>query len=231
MDLREASRQKLAGPVGHVYFGQQGACSEVDGFGCAYNFAQEFLAGILSQFEVSAKARTNGRGISLRNVDENAEGGGLREVEQLRRGTAIAGVDECTDIDVTSRDYAAEWRINVLERFQLLETTDIGFAGLHDGAFGLEVASGVVDFLFGDAVGFEQFRVTCGSDLGKVLVGLEGVQIGARLREFLIDFGRVDVGKQVTLFHARPDVVIPLFQVTVGARVDGRFDISLQCAG
>jgi len=47
----------------------------------------------------------------------------------------------------------------------------------------------------------------------------------------LIDFGSIDVGEQFTFSHAGADVPIPLFEIAVGASVDGRFDVRLHGAG
>ena len=69
--------------------------------------------------------------------------------------------------------------IDALEGFQFFEAANIGFCGLDDSAFSGEVAIGIVDFLFGYAVGFQQFGIARGSDFGEVHVGLSGDQIGA----------------------------------------------------
>ena len=54
--LRVASRQQLAGFVGHIDFRQQRAGVQINGVGRARHCAVKFLSGILRQFQVGAQA-------------------------------------------------------------------------------------------------------------------------------------------------------------------------------
>ena len=62
-------------------------------------------------------------------------------------------------------------------------------------------------------------------------VGLRGFKIGPGLKKLLIDFGSIDVGEQFAFSDAGADVAVPLFEIAVGASVDGRFDVCLHGAG
>jgi hypothetical protein len=66
---------------------------------------------------------------------------------------------------------------------------------------------------------------------GKVRIGLHALQLGTRLVQLLVDLGRFDLGQKVALVHVRADVEVPLLQVAVGARVDGRIGKRLYVAG
>jgi hypothetical protein len=54
---------------------------------------------------------------------------------------------------------------------------------------------------------------------------------GFRLAQLLIEFGRLNLRKQLSAFHAPPDVDIPVFDVSVGAGIDGRFGVRLNVRG
>ena len=119
----------------------------------------------------------------------------------------------------------------MLEGFQLFQPAHVRLCRFHVGDFGFQIANGIVYFLFGDAVGLNEFLVTRRRDPGEVRVGLGGIQVGARLGQLLIYFRSVDVREQFALPDAAADIVIPLFQIAVGACVDRRFDICLHGAG
>jgi len=95
-----------------------------------------------------------GRG-ALWNIYVNANGSVCASEKQLLGGTAIAGVDQCSDIPLRRVDNAAEGSVNMLEGFQFGEAMDIGLRRGDTGLFGGQIAGGVVHFLFGDAVGLD----------------------------------------------------------------------------
>jgi hypothetical protein len=48
------------------------------------------------------------------------------------------------------------------------------------------------------------------------------------LCELLIDFRRVNLGKNIALLDVAADVFVPLLEVAVGARIEWRLDVGLQ---
>ena len=56
---------------------------------------------------------------------------------------------------------------------------------------------------------------------------MSGIEVGFGLRELLIDFRSIDVGEQCALRNSGADIEIPLLQVAVGTRVDGRLNVGL----
>ena len=55
-------------------------------------------------------------------------------------------------------------------------------------------------------------------------IGLRRREIGARLRELFIHFRRVDVRQQIAFLNPAADIVIPLLEIAVGARVNRGLD-------
>ncbi len=90
-----------------------------------------------------------------------------------------------------------------------------------------KVADRLIGFLLGNGVLFEKTLPADGGGVRQIHVGLDALQIGAGLRELLIDFGRVDLGQQIALLHTGADIEIPALQVSVRARVNRRFNIRL----
>ena len=82
-----------------------------------------------------------------------------------------------------------------------------------------------------DGVGLDQSGVAIGLNVGVVGVGLRGGKIGFGLRHLLVEFGRVDDREQVALLHVCTDVEVPVHQIAIGARVDGRVSIGGHVAG
>ena len=56
-------------------------------------------------------------------------------------------------------------------------------------------------------------------------------QLGARLIQLLVDFGRLDLGEEIALADMLADIEVPFFKVAVGARVDGCIGKRLHVAG
>ena len=67
--------------------------------------------------------------------------------------------------------------------------------------------------------------------LREVQIGLRGLEVGLRLLQLMIHFGRFDLGEEVARLHARADIGIPLLQIAVGARIDRRIDQRLRIPG
>src|SRR4029077_10462786 len=145
-------------------------------------------------------------------------GGGQNK--ELLRAPSVARIDQVAGVHVPARDNAAKGRVDVLERFQLLQAAHVGLRGSGGGALWRVIAARVVDLLFGNAVCLDQLFITRGGNARKILVGLRGAEIGARLVQLLVHFRRVDVGKQFALLHVAPDIVVPLLEVAAGTRVN-----------
>ena len=65
----------------------------------------------------------------------------------------------------------------------------------------------------------------------KLGVGLDALELGARLVKLLVDLRRFDLGEELALYYVGADVEVPLLQVAVGAGVDGRVGEGLHVAG
>src|SRR5580704_8141718 len=130
MDLRVATGKKASVFVGDIHFGEQGTRGEINGFRGAGDLAIKFFTGILAQFEIRAETRANGGGVDLRNVDEHADGIGLRQSEKQLGSAAVAGIDEVADVNVALGDDAAEGRFDTFEGFEILQAANIGFVRL-----------------------------------------------------------------------------------------------------
>ena len=78
---------------------------------------------------------------------------------------------------------------------------------------------------------FNRLRMRVGGDLREIEIGLGGFQIGLRLLQLMIGFGRFDFGEELAGLHVRADVDIPFLQIAGGARVDGRIGERLRVAG
>jgi len=140
----------------------------------------------------------------------------------------ITCIDEIADIDVSARDDAAKWRVDVLEGFKLFQAANVRLCGGYGGTSCGIIAHGIIDFLFRYAVGLDQLFISRGGDARKTLVGLHGAKIGARLRKLLVHLRCFDVGQQFALLHVATNVVVPLFEVAGGSRVNGRLRVGLQ---
>src|ERR1700722_7079006 len=231
VDLRVTTGKEFTGLVGDIDFGVKSAAGEVDGVGGSNDFAVEATAGILHELERRGDPRFDIRCVDFGDADEGANRIGLGEVEECLTGAAIAGVDEVSRIDVALRENAAERRVDVLERFEFFEAADVRFGSSGGRFLCCVIANGVVNFLFRNAIGLDQFLKAIRGDLREILVGFRGAEISSGLQKLLIDFGRVNVGEQFAFLYARADVVIPTNEIAVGARVNRRLNVSLRRGG
>src|SRR5882724_12462545 len=228
MDLGVASRKQLTVFIWHVHFGVEGSAGQVDGVRGSCHFGLKFLSGKLGELQVRAKSSMHGGGIYLRHTHIRTDGVCSGQHEHLLRGAAVTGVDQVAEVDIATGDHATERSVNAFEGFQFLEAPDIGLRRSDRGAPGGIVTDSVVYFLFGYAVSLDQLFVPCGGDARKIFIGLHGAEVGARLRKLLIDFRAFDFCEKIALLHMAADVVIPLFDVAGGARVDWRLNVGLQ---
>ena len=67
-----------------------------------------------------------------------------------------AGIDQGANVRIARRDHAGEWGIDSLKRLQLLQSLHVGLRGLQAGLLGCVVSGGVVRFLLGNRIGFQQ---------------------------------------------------------------------------
>src|SRR5437762_10617902 len=107
MNLRVAAGQEFAGLVGNVDFCEKRTRSRINRFRGANNLALEFAARELRQLKVGRKAGVDRRRRTFRNIYIDANGIGLRKREQKLSRAAVAGVDQCSDIDISASDDAA----------------------------------------------------------------------------------------------------------------------------
>ena len=147
MNLRIAAGQEFASFVGNVDFGEKRTRSRVDRFRSANNAALEFAAGELGQLEMSREARTNRRSGAFRNIYVDANGIRLREREQELGGATVAGVDECSGIDIAASDHTAKRGVNVFKGFKFIQATNIRLRRSDGCLLCGQVSRGVVHFL------------------------------------------------------------------------------------
>ena len=74
----------------------------------------------------------------------------------------------------------------------------------------------------------DQVLVARGRQSGQAEIGLRRHQVGAGLGKLLVNFRRIDLGKDFALLDVAADVLVPLLEVTVGSRIDRRLDIGLE---
>jgi hypothetical protein len=134
-------------------------------------------------------------------------------------------------IGAPSGDDAVKRSIDFLVGLKILKPFDVGGGGIDNGFFGIHVADDVVCVLPGDRAFLFEIHHAPGGDLRQIQVGLSGLQIGLGLLQLMVHFGRLDLGQKITRFHARADIGIPLLQIAVGARINGRVDQGLGIAG
>src|SRR5258708_34462489 len=104
----------------------------------------------------------NRGGVHFWHADKSAKGVGGGKNEELLRAPAVAGIDQVAGVDVAACNNAAERRVNVLERFQLLQAPHVGLRGSGGSALGRIVADRVVDLLLGDAVCLDELSLCHG---------------------------------------------------------------------
>jgi len=134
----------------------------------------------------------------------------LRKGKEFLRCAAVACVDELADVGLAARNHATKRRSDALETFEFLQAAHVGFGRIHDGFFGGQIADGIVNFLLGDAIGFDKFLETRCRDTREIGVGLRSGQFSLRLRKLLVHFGRINVRQGFTCANASANVVIPL---------------------
>src|SRR5712672_2041661 len=228
MDLGVASRKQLTVFIWHVHFGVEGAAGQVDGVRGSCDFGLKFLSGKLGELQVRPKSSMHGGSIYLRHTHIRTDGVSSGQHEHLLCGAAVDGVDQVAEVDIATSDHTAERSVNAFEGFQFLQAPNIGLRRSDRGAPGGIVTDSVVYFLFGYAISFDQFFKTCGGDAREIFIGLHGAEVGTRLRKLLIDFRAFDFCEEIALLYMAADVVIPLFDVAGGARVDWRLHVGLQ---
>lgn len=98
----------------------------------------------------------HGCGVDFRNIDIDANGADLRNDEKLLVRTAVAGIDQRTDVCIALDDDAGKRRIDMLERFKLFQATNVGSSGSERG-LPLGVAAGfLIGFLLGYGIHFAE---------------------------------------------------------------------------
>ena len=144
---------------------------------------------------------------------------------------AGTGIDEVADVGVARSNDAVERRDDALVALQLFEAAHVGPACVDSGLRSDVISAGLVGLLLRDGVLGQQRLPPVAGHAGKVRIGLHALQFGARLVQLLVDFGRLDLGQEIAFAHVRANVEVPLLQVAVGARVDGRIGKCLYIAG
>ena len=149
------------------------------------------------------------------------------------QGTAgsFPGVDQRADVGVALGDDACERRHDALERFELPQTLQIGTRRLARRRLGGCIACAFIGVLLRDRLRREQPLPAHVGGARQLVVGLRRAEVGLRLVQLLIDLGSLDVGQELALFHAGPDVGVPDLQVAVGACVDRGLVEGLYIAG
>ena len=86
----------------------------------------------------------------------------------------------------------------------------------------------VVRILLRDGTLLLEIHHARGGDLRQIEVRLRGLEVGLRLLELMIHFRCFDLGEKIARLDARADIGVPLLQISVGARIDGRIDQRLR---
>ena len=147
------------------------------------------------------------------------------------------GGDKGSLVHVALGDDAVKGRGDALVGLQGDDAAEVGLEGFHValrggdvGALGLVVGLLLVAILAGeDALGDEDSVAVYG-DLGEgelgLLLGLLGLGLAellAGLIDLLVEIGGVDDGEELAFVDVVADVYVTLFEVAVGAGVDGGF--------
>ena len=152
----------------------------------------------------------------MRYIDVDAQRIGLCQQEHGAAGAA-AGINQVTDINIAAGDDTGKRCDDPFEPFKLTQALGVG-VGCREVGGGLGAgAAPLIEFLLRYGVlgaqrlparqcAFGQSKAGCGLFAG-----------GDRLRQLLVDFRRVEFGKQVAFFDAAADVLVPAPQVTTGA--------------
>ena len=232
MDFDVASRFEQVRGIVHIDFGEQGPRSVVNGSRTSDDGSLESPAGEFGENQIRVQPRPDLRGIELRDIDIDAQRVQGRDVKQFARGSAAAaGIDQLADVGIARRDHAVKGRVHFLEGLHVLQPLHIGLGRFDGGPAGIVISRGIVDVLLRDRIRFQQFLVARGRDFREAHVGLGRGEVRARLLQLLIHFRRIDFGEQLSRFHIRADIGVPLFQVTVGPRKNGGIRVRLHVAG
>ena len=131
------------------------------------------------------------------------------------------GINQIANIGVTGSNDAIKRSKNALITLQLFQPAHIGSAGVDGGLCGNHIAAGLICFLLRYGVFGQQALPAIAGHTGEFFVGLHPFQLSAGLLQLLIDLWRVDDGQYLPLLHMSADIEEPLFEIAIGARVDG----------
>jgi len=108
---------------------------------------------------------------------------------------------------------------------------DGGDGSFQIGFIGLKRPVGLIHFLLGNAVEFQQVLVASGSDARQIQVGLRLRLGGFSLAQLLIELGRLNLRQELARRHVGADIHLPALDISVSARIDGSLDVTLKIGG
>ncbi len=194
------------------------------------------LPGFASAVSVTVRPVHRRPGIYLRHGDENPNGMERSHVKEFpggwvtaRRGSgrdsaagagARASRNQRAYVSIAGRDDSVERSVHLFERLQFLQPMNVGRIGIHNSLRRLHIAQRLVGLLLRNGVCLQQEFPSGRRRLGEVIVGLCSLKIGAPLLYLSVDFRSIDFREQLPLFHAGPDIEIPLLQIAAGSRIN-----------
>ncbi len=180
---------------------------------------REGPAGVIGQGERCREARLEDCGIVLRHVDVDANLADVGDGEQ-RLGVARAGADEVADVGVARRDDAGERRGDRREALGRQQPVEVGDLRIDQGRLDREVAVLLVRFLPRHRRRLEQLRPAFCRRFRQGLVGAGAGEVGARLDDLLVEFGRIDQAERSACCDVGADILIPCLKIAADARVE-----------
>src|SRR6266849_979116 len=225
VDLCVGASEQRACRIVHVYFNQQGAGRHVDRIGGAHQFSLKGAARKLGQTEIRRHADLNPLRIFLWDVYVDAQFSGLSDVEEIGFYIGIAaGVDQVSNVSVSRGDDAVERRVDLFKRHQCRVLVYGCLICLDNCFIRIVSTDGIIDILLRYGFAFQKSLRSGLGDRSELEICLCGEQVAASLLELLIDFRSFDNSQELTLLDASSNVDVPLFQISVGAGINGRGD-------
>src|ERR1700740_64488 len=156
MDLPVCPGQEGSGSIWDINFGQESSRIGVTRVRSSDNLSAEIALPEFPQRKASLQAWVDRGRVRLRHRYVHAYWVNLSEIEHFFcRGTAIAGVDQRSGVDIALRNNSRKWSIHALERFHLLQPLDVSFNRFSHGCSSGQVAVGVVEILPRNGIRFD----------------------------------------------------------------------------
>ena len=219
--LRIAARMQFALRIVGDQLHLERAGLAVDRVGTADHLGLEAAAGIIGGGQRRLQPRRHRRRIDLRHADIEPDAVDVGDAEQrlLLAGTRA---DEIADIDGAGGDHAGEGRADRRILLQRQQPAEVGGRGLDGGGVRGGGTVLFVGFLARHRIGGQQIVPARRRAAGERSVGARADQIGARLRDLLVEIGGIDPAERRPGRDLRADVAIPGADIAADAGVEPR---------